>query len=105
MSKHSGMYNNRAWQKRRAAQLAEHPLCRLCMDLRGKVTPATVADHIEPHRGDLELFAGPLQSLCAPCHSSVKQAQESGGHIRGCDVNGYPLDPLHPWNRPSGGAS
>jgi 5-methylcytosine-specific restriction protein A len=102
VSKHSHLYNNHAWRKRRAAQLAEHPLCKLCMDLRGRVTPATVADHVVPHRGDPVLFEGPLMSLCATCHSSTKQEIEATGRMRGCDVNGYPLDPLHPWNTPGG---
>lgn len=92
-----------AWRKRRAQQLREHPLCRMCMDLDGRVMVATVADHIEPHRGDPVLFAGPLQSLCKRCHDQRKQQLEASGHIRGCDVNGMPLDPGHPWNRPSGG--
>jgi hypothetical protein len=69
----------------------------------GKVTPATVADHIEPHRGDPVKFAGPIQSLCLPCHSIHKQVLETSGHVRGCDVNGMPLDPMHPWNRERGG--
>jgi hypothetical protein len=31
------------------------PLCRLCLEA-GRVTPATVADHLEPHRGDFTAF-------------------------------------------------
>lgn len=94
----AGLYNYR-WQKRRAAQLRDEPLCRICRAL-GRVTAATIADHITPHRGDPELFEGPLQSLCAPCHSSIKQAQEKGGgRFRGCDEHGRPLDPAHWWNK------
>lgn len=93
---------DRAWRRRRAEQLAEHPLCAWCMKI-GRVTPASVADHIEPHRGDPVKFAGPLQSLCATCHSAHKQLLETSGYIRGCDERGYPLDPNHPWNRPPGG--
>jgi len=93
----------RAWQKRRAHQLRLHPLCRMCMDsLATLFVFATVADHITPHRGDRVLFAGPLQSLCASCHSSSKQELEATGRIRGCDLNGDPLDPNHPWNREPG---
>jgi 5-methylcytosine-specific restriction endonuclease McrA len=94
----SGLYDRR-WRKRREQQLREHPLCRLCMDLRGIVTAATVADHITPHRNDPVLFAGPLQSLCKPCHDSAKQQQEKSGRMRGCDARGIPLDPAHPWRR------
>lgn len=89
---------DRRWQKRRAEQLRKHPLCALCMKTRGEVRAATVADHITPHRGDPKLFAGPLQSLCKPCHDSYKQELETTGHVRGCDLNGYPIDPNHPWN-------
>ncbi len=64
-----------AWQKRRAAQLAAEPLCAYCR-AEGRTTAATVADHITPHRGDPQLFRGPLQSLCATCHSGRKQREE-----------------------------
>jgi hypothetical protein len=71
------------------------------MEVRGQASIATVADHITPHRGDPVLFAGPLQSLCAPCHNGVKQSLEQGGDglIRGSDARGNPLDPRHPWNK------
>jgi 5-methylcytosine-specific restriction enzyme A len=69
------------------------------VDVRAQVVLATVADHITPHRGDPELFKGPLQSLCASCHSSWKQELELTGHFRGCDLKGMPLDPSHHWNR------
>lgn len=102
----SRLYDRR-WRKRRDAQLRLHPLCRLCMDVDGRVVPATVADHITPHRGDPMLFAGPLQSLCAHHHNSWKQQIEKFGRVRGCDITGMPLDPMHPWNRearhPAGG--
>lgn len=90
---------DRRWQKRREEQLRTHPLCRLCRDLRGKARAATVADHITPHRGDPVLFEGPLQSLCAPCHSSWKQQMETSGRMRGSDRHGIPVDPNHPWRR------
>jgi len=64
------------WQKRREAQLRAHPLCAYC-ERNGIVRAASVADHITPHRGDPALFDGPLQSLCATCHSSTKAREES----------------------------
>lgn len=93
----SGLYNF-AWQKRRARQLEDEPLCVFCLAM-GRVVPATVADHIVPHRGDPERFEGPLQSLCAPCHSSRKQQIERTGTFRGCDEHGLPLDANHEWRR------
>lgn len=98
MSRHR-WYDSAAWQRRRAAQLAAEPLCRYCQ-ARGILTPATVADHIEPHRGDAAKFwRGALQSLCARCHSGAKQAQENNGTLRGCDLDGEPLDGAHHWRR------
>ena len=56
-------YGLAAWKRRAAAQLQSEPLCRFCHE-RGRVTAATVADHIEPHRGNWNEFAlGKLQSL------------------------------------------
>jgi 5-methylcytosine-specific restriction protein A len=66
----------------------------------GRIVGATVADHIEPHRGDHTLFyEGELQSLCTTCHDSAKQREERGGYSSACDQDGYPLDPRHPANR------
>ena len=39
------------WRKARAAFLQKHPLCEICR-AEGKLVPATVVDHIIPHRGD-----------------------------------------------------
>lgn len=103
MGRWAHLYATARWRQRRAEQLDREPTCRLCRDLRGKSVPATVADHLQPHRGDPVLFEGPLQSLCAQCHSGWKQQQETAGRMRGCDANGRPLDPSHPWNAPAGG--
>jgi hypothetical protein len=60
----------------------------------GIVTIATVADHVEPHRGNMDLFwHGPLQSLCATHHSGAKQSAEATGRkmtITGHD--GWPVE-------------
>jgi 5-methylcytosine-specific restriction protein A len=58
-------------------QLCREPLCRMC---RPRLTPATVADHEAPHRGDAVLFWDPdnLQSLCKRCHDGDKQRIEKG---------------------------
>lgn len=70
------------WRRARAAFLREHPLCREC-EREGRITPATVVDHIRPHRGDQELFwsADNWQALCKPCHDR-KTAREDGGFGR-----------------------
>lgn len=77
-SQFSQWYTEPLWRRIRADQLAKEPLCRYCKE-RGKLTPANVADHIIPHRGDRKaFFYGQLQSLCDHCHSSIKQREESG---------------------------
>ena len=90
------------WQKARAIFLAEHPLCCRCGE-EGQVTPATVVDHIEPHKGDQKLFWDQKnwQPLCKPHHDSAKQSEERRGYRAGCDADGRPLDPNHPWRRGS----
>jgi len=54
------------WQQFSAAYLMEHPLC----SAPGCLNPATVVDHVIPHRGDDRLFwdYGNLASLCKLCH-------------------------------------
>ena len=85
-------------------QLSNHPLCAMCAKL-GKITPATIADHIKAHRGDEELFfdGENLQSLCKTCHDGAKQQMEKSGTLRGCGLDGLPLDANHHWNTPPGG--
>jgi hypothetical protein len=48
---------------------------------RGIVIVATVADHIEPHGGNWNLFlTGKLQSLCEHCHNSSKRRIDLARH-------------------------
>jgi 5-methylcytosine-specific restriction endonuclease McrA len=83
-------YTGAYWQRRRRQQLLAHPLCKFCGE-RGQVVRATVVDHVKPHRGDWNLFVlGALQSLCAPCHNSIKQKLEQ--ERPGVDADGWPLD-------------
>ena len=69
-------YNYR-WQKARKTFLSRRPLCAKCAE-RGLITPASIVDHVIPHRGNQELFwdTSNWQSLCKPCHDSIKQAEE-----------------------------
>ena len=61
-------YNHR-WKLARKAYLHSHPLCVRCQAV-GRLTPATVVDHIVPHRGDPILFwdESNWQALCKSCH-------------------------------------
>jgi 5-methylcytosine-specific restriction endonuclease McrA len=93
-------YSSR-WQKARAGYLARHPLCR-DHEQRGLYVPATVVDHITPHKGDMQLFWNKAnwQPLCAACHNSAKQRLEKSGKVAGCDADGFPLDAKHHWRTP-----
>ena len=59
----------RKWRDARAAYLKRHPLCVACQ-AEGKLKPATVVDHIIPHRGNQLLFWDEKnwQPLCKAHH-------------------------------------
>src|SRR3546814_8972989 len=99
-SEHSWVYHTTAWQSLRIARLNAEPLCRLCSAL-GLTVPATVVDHIRPHRGDRNLAFDPdnLQSLCKPCHDRHKQAQERSGVLPRSEEHTTELQSLmrHPY--------
>lgn len=63
------------WQLASKRFLRENPLCRSC-EAKRRIKPATITDHIVPHRGDQSLFWDPSnwQPLCKPCHDQ-KTAQ------------------------------
>ena len=88
----------RDWRKVRALVLADEPLCRLCTQ-QGRVTAATVVDHIIriKVRPDLRLARENLQPLCKACHDSAAQSRDRRGYLKGTGVDGCPLDPNHPW--------
>ena len=89
-------YGTQLWKNRRAHQLRVEPLCAICK-AKGRITGATVADHIEPHRGDYNAFVlGKLRSLCAPCHDAMQGFAHKPYR---CDIglDGYPIDPRHPF--------
>ena len=67
-------YNLWIWRKPgglRAQVLMRDPLCVECK-AEGKVVPATEADHIEPHHGDMDKFMDieGCQGLCKMHHSA-----------------------------------
>jgi 5-methylcytosine-specific restriction enzyme A len=98
---HHQWYGLMRWKKLRRAQLAKQPLCESCLK-RDRVVPASVADHVVPHRGDEHLFwTGALQSLCKHCHNGIKQQKETIGYSREIGLDGWPTDPLHPVYQPA----
>jgi len=103
----SRLYDTAAWKRLRKQQLRAHPLCEDCLQF-GIVRPATDVDHVRALKdGGEPLDPENLASRCHPCHS-LKTAHVDGGFgnqrkasapIKGCDVNGMPLDPAHPWHK------
>lgn len=67
------------WQKARESYLRLNPICRYC-ERDGRITLATIVDHITPHRGDERLFwdESNWQPLCKPHHDGEKARQERG---------------------------
>lgn len=77
----------RRWDARAAAFRRRYPLCGQRPDgqvpvmsacyLEQRITPATVVDHVVPHKGNHTLFwdeHGNWQSLCTECHGRKTQA-------------------------------
>lgn len=69
---------DRTWRKYRKAFLRKNPLCKQC-EAEGRITSATVVDHIQDHKGDPDLFwdRSNHQALCKRCHDR-KTAEASG---------------------------
>ena len=67
------LYSSARWRTTSREFLKKYPVCCRC----GK--PARVADHIKPHRGEIELFYDEtnLQPLCQSCHSAKIMAENN----------------------------
>ena len=86
--------NSSRWRKLRAAVLAREPLCRRCGDV------ANTVDHVSGDPSDNS--AQNLAPMCAPCHSHKTGRERAGLPVNwGCDADGWPRDPSHPWNEKS----
>ena len=68
------------WNKQRDQFLNENPLCADC-GKRGYIVPATVVDHIIPHKGNDVLFWDQTnwQPLCESCHNRKTATEDKGG--------------------------
>lgn len=85
--------NSSAWRKLRASVLDGEPLCRHCA-ARGLTVTATDVDHMS---GADDNRRESLQPLCHQCHSRKTAADQGKSVYMGCDAEGMPLDPSHPW--------
>jgi len=70
------------WNKQRDQFLNENPLCADC-GKRGYIVPATVVDHIVPHKGNEVLFWDQTnwQPLCESCHNRKTATEDKGGWL------------------------
>lgn len=93
-------YKSPKWFRIRRNQLKAEPSCRMHREEFGQLVPATIVDHVNPHRGNwLAFWGGPFQSLCKPCHDRHKQADEGRGFSSATGPDGWPTDSRHPMNR------
>ena len=89
----------RAGQAQRKRRLARTDgLCEIC-DKKGLTVFAIVVDHIKPLAKGGSDDDSNTRNLCDPCHRDVTAEQFDYQAVGGCDPNGMPLDPSHPWNR------
>lgn len=74
------LYRSSRWRRLRRRFLQENPLCVECKKV-GRLTAATVVDHIIPHKGDEKLFwdEDNLQALCKSCHDRKTAAEGRWG--------------------------
>lgn len=65
------------WQQFAKSFLISNPLCQYC-EAQGNITPAQAVDHIEPHRGDADIFwlDGNYAATCHKCHNGIKARAE-----------------------------
>lgn len=91
---------DKQWYKVRAIKLSTNPLCEECT-IAGRVTPAEMVHHIKPvdEYPDLRLYMDNLMSLCNDCHAAKHSQVPEYKRLKGCDSNGFPTHPDHPWVR------
>jgi 5-methylcytosine-specific restriction enzyme A len=71
------------WRKARTTYLAKNPFCVDCFK-EGNARPATVVDHIVPHKGDQKLFWDKTnwQGMCESHHNRKTATQDMGSWRR-----------------------
>lgn len=81
------------WEQARATFLAEHPLCAE-HDRQGQpLTPATVVDHVRPHKGNERRFwdsENNWEATCATCHNRKTMCEQNLPKYRRTIVTGPP---------------
>lgn len=94
------LYDSKVWRQLRNLHLSRHPLCALCLK-EGKTVAGNTVHHIKPHRGDWSLFndIDNLETLCHKHHSADAQQAEVIGYSGRVQVDGWPADNRHPFNK------
>ncbi|MBX9706809.1 MAG: AAA family ATPase [Caulobacteraceae bacterium] len=96
------VYNTARWKRLRALKLSIQPLCEPC-SRRGRLVQARHVDHVVSIASGGDPFPplSDLMSMCASCHSIKTNAKDRAGgkgvSAKGCDSDGLPFDPAHPF--------
>ncbi|NMG39900.1 HNH endonuclease [Chelativorans sp. ZYF759] len=108
IASHAYLYNSAAWRGphglRKQALRRDKFTCQRCGCMLVAGSPnhprAATVNHRIAHRGDAELFFDleNVESVCKTCHDGLIQREEERGYKVGCDGEGRPVDPAHPWN-------
>lgn len=99
-------YNSANWKRLRKAHLAAFPWCEGCKHMGKPHVLANTVDHRVPISEGGPAFAGHdgLASYCPACHNAKTARGSEHGAVRsnkprrGCNPDGSPLDPAHPWH-------
>lgn len=87
------------WLRLRAAVLRR---ARGKCEVPGCGQKACVVDHIQSRRSGGSDTMQNLRALCRQhdnqCKEDASGKRRSGGLFKGCDKDGNPIDPAHPWN-------
>lgn len=99
--------NDPRWRRLRALVMSEEPFCRHCIEQSvNPPSPTVIVDHIDGKAAELDDYRrSNLQGLCR-YHDGLKSVAENSGfggaratsRPAGCDEQGRPLDPQHPWS-------
>ncbi len=92
-------YDTQEWKRLRAQKLRENPVCEMC----GR-EKATEVDHkLAISAGGSPTDLRNLRAMCRACHSRKTLLVERMGKdrvpVKGCTVDGLPLDRGHWWNK------
>lgn len=107
------IYDRARWKRLRDRHLALFPLCETCMAEENRVVSAVAVDHRKAisQGGDPFPDHAGLASLCWKHHSQKTARSPEAGAVKssrprkGCNPDGTPLDPDHPWNAAPGGSN